>query len=507
MIEPPRDRIAVTVFAVVGGLMGAYLVWLVLDAPQSLQSGWFNGWVGNAFRLAAAMICLTSGLRRRRGSLVPLVFGVALIFTTIGNVVLTIDSIHGPPPPPPTPADFFGLGTIVLCFVGIGLMAGEDRERLSPHDLLDGGVAALGAAALCAAFAFAHLPQGPGQSKLGTAFLLAYPIGYVILVFVVVGAVVVTGRRSRMPWLLLTAAFALLALGSALSSVVGQTEVVRVVNEIQWPAATILIAASMWVDPGDPDPLTARKGIAVWIPALACAAAIVVLFAATLKLVNHAATALAATALVLVMVRTYSELRQEIAIRQRTEKDLRVRESEFRNVAEEQSALRRIATLVARGVTPDVVFMAVAEEVGRAVPDVDLALVGRYDPDGAIEYVGGWGKADHRPAFIGVRVPLGGQNVSTLVFDGHEPTRVDHLPDEPSPATSLARQWSRSSAGAPINVEGQLWGVMIVASWDQGRLPVGVENELAKFTDLVATAIGNAQARAELTAFARSSRR
>ena len=63
------------------------------------------------------------------------------------------------PPPPPTPADFFGLGFIVLCFAGIGLMAREDRERLSPRELLDGGIAALGAAAVCAAFVLAHLPH------------------------------------------------------------------------------------------------------------------------------------------------------------------------------------------------------------------------------------------------------------------------------------------------------------------------------------------------------------
>ena len=59
----------------------------------------------------------------------------------------------------------------------------------------------------------------------------------------------------------------------------------------------------MWADPGVPDPLAARKGTVVWIPALACAAAIAVLFAATLTRVDHAATALATAALVLVMLR------------------------------------------------------------------------------------------------------------------------------------------------------------------------------------------------------------
>ena len=84
------------VFGVIGGLVAAYLVWLVVRAPQSLQSGVINGWVGTAFRLAAGVVCLIGGLRRRPGSYVPLVFGLALIFTAIGNTILTVYSLHGP---------------------------------------------------------------------------------------------------------------------------------------------------------------------------------------------------------------------------------------------------------------------------------------------------------------------------------------------------------------------------------------------------------------------------
>jgi len=98
------------VFGVMGGLPAVYLAWLVVRGPQALQLEVTNRWVGTAFRLAASVVCPIFGLRRRRGSYVPLVFGVALIFTAIGNTILTLDSLHGPPPPPPAPADFFGRG-------------------------------------------------------------------------------------------------------------------------------------------------------------------------------------------------------------------------------------------------------------------------------------------------------------------------------------------------------------------------------------------------------------
>jgi PAS domain S-box-containing protein len=174
--------------------------------------------------------------------------------------------------------------------------------------------------------------------------------------------------------------------------------------------------------------------------------------------------------------------------------------TESRRAAEEQAALRRVATLVARGVAPELVFSAVAEEVGRVLPDVELTLVARYTPDQSVEFVGGWssvGEAD----WVGTNVRIGGQNVSTAVFESEQPARVDRLHEDSMPVTTVALgAGARSSAGAPIKIEGHLWGVMIVASLHQDRLPLGIEHQLAGFTDLVATAIANAQAREELAA-------
>jgi signal transduction histidine kinase len=88
-----------------------------------------------------------------------------------------------------------------------------------------------------------------------------------------------------------------------------------------------------------------------------------------------------------------------------------------------------------------------------------------------------------------------------VVFETGRPGRVDHFGDDASAVTALARgSGARSSAGAPIAVEGRLWGVMIAASGREAILPAQTEHELAAFTELVATAIANAEARAELTA-------
>jgi len=478
-----------------GGLVAAYLLWLVVRGSQALQLGQTNGWIGTAFRLAAAVVCLVFGLRRRRGSYVPLVFGLALIFTTIGNVILTLDSLHGPPPPPPTPADFFGLGTIALFFVGIGLMAHEDRGRLSPRELLDGGIAALGAASVCAAFILANLPHLPGQSTVGSVFSLAYLIGYVVLVLIVVGAATVASERSRAPWVALTAAFALLAFGPALLATAGFSVATQIVIAVQWPAATLLIAAAMWADPGAPDPLAVHRGVAVWIPALACGASIAVLLAATLTRVDHTAAALAAGALLLVMVRGSSELRREIGTRQRTEKDLRVSEVGYRRVADEQAALRRVATLVAAGAPPSTVLATVAEEVSRLL-SVDGAFVARYESDATVTILAGRTRSD-RPLPIGLRTPITEPSLGSVVRETGRPARIDHYAGHP-----VALEYGiRSSAAAPITVQGGLWGYVGVTSARE-EPPPGTEARLAAFTEIAATAIANSQAREQLRTIA-----
>ena len=496
LLERLRVRTGVIVFGIMGGLVAAYVVWLVARAPQSLQLGVLNGWVGTAFRLAAGVVCLIGGLRRRPGSYVALVFGLALIFTAIGNTILTVYSLHGPPPPPPTAADFFGLGFTVLCFAGIGLMAREDRERLSPRELLDGGIAALGAGAVCAAFVFAHIPRQVGESRLGSAFQLAYPVGFVILVLIVVGAATVASNRSPVAWVALTAAFALLALGSALGAALGQTVPIHILTTIQWPAATLLIAASVWADPGMPDPLAARKGTVVWIPALAGGAAISVLVAATFMRVNHAAAALAAAALVLVLLRAISELRQEIAARERTEVSLRASEAGYRRVADEQAALRRVATLVARGARPSEVFAAATDEVGRIL-STDVTWLRRYLPGPAAASIAAFAAGQRLPPEE--PRPLGGHNIATLVHTTGRPARVQG-------SDWLLYDWKgqllpiTSGVGVPVIVDGNLWGVMAVASSAETPLPPDTEARLAAFTELIAMAIANAETHDQLSA-------
>ena len=95
-------------------------------------------------------------------------------------------------------------------------------------------------------------------------------------------------------------------------------------------------------------------------------------------------------------------------------------------LAEEQAALRRVATLVARGAAPEEVFAAVTEEVGRLL-GVDFAVLGRYDPhDTLTSSAPGPGRAPRPPTPVGGRWPLGARNVTSLVPQTGRPARIDY---------------------------------------------------------------------------------
>jgi GAF domain-containing protein len=170
-----------------------------------------------------------------------------------------------------------------------------------------------------------------------------------------------------------------------------------------------------------------------------------------------------------------------------------------RAAAEEQGALRRVATLVAASAAPSDVFAAVIEEIALVL-GADATLLCRADPDGAGVVVGSWG--DGSPG-VGTRIPHGGTNLTTIVLDTARPARIESYDDATGGASEVARSHGlRSAVGAPILVEGRLWGLVIAGMNKEKPLAPDAEARLAGFTELVATAISNAQAREDLRSLA-----
>jgi signal transduction histidine kinase len=173
------------------------------------------------------------------------------------------------------------------------------------------------------------------------------------------------------------------------------------------------------------------------------------------------------------------------------------------SIAEKDAALRRVATLVARGARPEEVFTAVAEEAGQLASG-DYTVLSRYDHDESATVVGLWSRTGAElPIAVGERFPLGDHDLTTLVYQSNDTARIDEYTQASGEAAEVAhRAGVRGGVGVPIAVEGRLWGVLMLASTRDSPLPADVEARLSGFTELLATAVANAQARLELRGFA-----
>jgi diguanylate cyclase (GGDEF)-like protein len=298
-------------YAAMALLLVGYLVLLSLR-PADQDSTLIDGWGVDAFELLAAALCFVGGRRRRPGSVVPLVLGAAILCWGLGDIAITLQSLGGASPPTPSIADALYICFFPLSYVAVVVLVRGEASRLSTPAWLDGSVAGLGAAAVCAAFAFSAIVHTTGESPLGTAVNLAYPVGDVLLLLLVVGGTAIISGRRMAPWLLIAAGFSVNVFGDTanlLQSSVGATHLGVIVNSAAWPISTLLLSAAMWVAPGTSDPLALQRPPGFLLPGLASGAGLTILLVGTLRSINHVATALATATLLLVVVRTWQSVR------------------------------------------------------------------------------------------------------------------------------------------------------------------------------------------------------
>jgi signal transduction histidine kinase len=169
-------------------------------------------------------------------------------------------------------------------------------------------------------------------------------------------------------------------------------------------------------------------------------------------------------------------------------------------LAELQASLRRVATLVARGVNPSEVFSAVAWELARCL-GVHHSTVFRYELDGAATLLAARDDPGATKMPVGTRYSLEGENIAAMVLRTGRAARMDTHDNAAGSAAGYIRELGiRCAVGAPIVVDGRLWGAAIVGSTLPEPLPPDTEARVGDFADLVATTIANAETRAQLTA-------
>jgi len=307
----PGQRGILGVYSVLSVALIGYLALVVLR-PVGQSSTLVDGWGVDAFELIASGLCIANGLGRRTHRVVPLILGIALACWALGDLALTIESLGGVTPATPSVADAFYLGFFPFAYVALVLFIRGETTQLMAPDWLDGAVAGLGAGALCAAFAFRLIQHSVGQPWVGVAVNLAYPVGDVLLLLLVVGGSALMTGRQRPPWLLVAAGITINVLGdtsnllhsSHLLGGVGGGHLGTVFNQIAWPTSILLLSMAMWIPRGRPNPVRIAQLPGFVLPGLAAATGLTILYLGTFGHINRVATGLAAATLLAVVVRT-----------------------------------------------------------------------------------------------------------------------------------------------------------------------------------------------------------
>ena len=292
------------------GLLGicliAYAAYVAVR-PAGQYSSTVDGWGVDAGEFVAGVLCVARACARRRRRAVTLLLGVGILTWATGDTVLTIESLGGATLSSPGLPDGFYLAFYPVTYAALVLLFRREAISLSLSTWLDGAIAGLGAAAVCAAFAFHGLLHDAGGNSLSVATNLAYPIGDVLLLMIVVGGTAILPGRASPAWLLLATGFTLIVIGDTFnlfSSSLGSSRLGSFANATAWPTYTVLVSLASWLPADRPRNLVDQRTPGFALPAVAAIAALTILFVGSLHHVMLVAIALAVAALVAAGVRS-----------------------------------------------------------------------------------------------------------------------------------------------------------------------------------------------------------
>ena len=309
---------------VAAGYIVAAVLLVVYAASLLLRSQgetwtWLDDWGVDGLEVVLACMCLGRALVRGKGRWLAVPLGLGLLGWALGDVAWTVESMGGASPPTPSMADVFYLTLYPLAYLTVMLVLSRQMGRFQPSLWLDGAVAGLSAAAICAAFAFDTILRSTHGSPAAVAVNLAYPIGDLVLLALVVGAVVVApGLPARL--LLLVAGCALLAVGDTiyLFQSAANSYVVGTPLDLTWPVALLVMSASAWVGLRVVRTNDSDRTPRFLVPGIASAAGLAILVLGSTRHVSSVAIGLATAALIaagLRMMLSLGEIRRLVEAR------------------------------------------------------------------------------------------------------------------------------------------------------------------------------------------------
>jgi diguanylate cyclase (GGDEF)-like protein len=311
-----RELIVWITFAVMGVYLAGLLVALIVTPPDD-TSPLFSDWTVAGFEILGSALCLARGFARRPVRAVALTLGVGLLMWAVGDLVTAIESRGGAEPPTPSLADVFFLAFFPFTYVAVVIFVRGELRRLATPSWLDGAVAGVGSAALCAAFVFPSVLHLAGGTPAEAVTNLAYPIADLLLLSLIVGGSTVMSGQRKMPWILM-------AVGNAVNLVGDTANLFQAslghlgysLDAIAWPISILVLSMSVWLRRRPTDPFAVQKQGTFVIPGLSAAFALIILSVGTVRSVSRIGEALAIATLVLVGIRLVLSVRAMRALSQ-----------------------------------------------------------------------------------------------------------------------------------------------------------------------------------------------
>ena len=334
--DAPRvDRSARAVwvsFAVLGGFLAAYLIWLIFRRNWGF-SPWLDGWLVIVFELVASLLCFSRAIGKRPHWRVALIMGAACLSWCIGHVVFTLESLGGGVSAPSL-ADVFYLGFFPLALTAVVIYTRSEIRRGEQPNWLDGAIAALGMAALCSGFAFKGLEKLFEGASLSVTTSLAYPVCDLLLLGLVAGSSVVVRGRPRATLVLIAVGMALNATGDTFNFVGSPSHLGDVVGGIAWPASILVFAMSMWAGDGKSDRWTLESLSGFLLPGFVTCSSLEILVLGNVLGTKHRFGTLAVALATITLILTGIRLAFRPALRQAREQ-LRSSEDRYRLLFEQ----------------------------------------------------------------------------------------------------------------------------------------------------------------------------
>jgi two-component system, cell cycle response regulator len=304
MASSPRLIVGLRAFGALTGLaLLAYVGHTTLGLGSPELDGFFQDWVYCGLVFAAGVLCVTRAIAVEEERGAWLVMGLGLIAWAAGEVTWTLVYAGKPDAPYPSAADVLQLSFYPASYTSLLLLARSRTDSFRSSLWLDGAIAGLTVAALIATLAFQPIVDATSGGPAQIAVNLAYPVGDLLLVGLVVAVFGLNGWRPDPVWLLLGGGLAFTAVADGLYVVQSATDqyVQGSMLDMGWPASALLVATAAW-QPARRK-ITIQDWLIVAVPVGCGLVAVQLLVYDHFERVNAAAVSLAAWALLLALAR------------------------------------------------------------------------------------------------------------------------------------------------------------------------------------------------------------